>query len=363
MPLLKKFTISQIKFGEILEDRLTNFSDTTLQVSDINNFINGYKDFYNVRYASNAIIMPLNLANLYNVFDDDDTDEIYIRNNYQVILEKATDISQIKTNKIIYGSQAWNFMKQKICKYYTEEEFEKTLTFYNCECDENHHIMHSSIFTSSYGIYKYSNCFYYDLNSAYAWGLTQMFPKATQEIKNIYRQRKKKPEMKQYLNLFTGMVKKKGYEGAYWHLIGLCYGRMKQTLNDLCGPNTHLVYANTDGVALSNPIRTLIPSNELGEYKLEFAGDIYTYQEARDGCTKYSIMQYGDEVKGTLRQDMRKNVDLRIGQVVHFHQSRINTRVDEDGNKHYETKIDWIDEPTIEYVIDRDTGKVLNYGN
>ena len=73
------------------------------------------------------------------------------------------------------------------------------------------------------------------------------------------------------------------------------------------------LYLNTDGMIIQHPHNIVEHSDEMGEFKIEYQGDVYTYRDKN-----YSIIQYGDEIKGNLPLELRKYVDLRVGKVVHY---------------------------------------------
>ena len=77
------------------------------------------------------------------------------------------------------------------------------------------------------------------------------------------------------------------------------------------------IYVNTDGYIVQNPETVLPSSKEKGEFKIEYQGPVYTYHSS-DKKGTYTIIQYGDEIKGTLPLELRKYVDLRVGKIVRF---------------------------------------------
>ena len=81
------------------------------------------------------------------------------------------------------------------------------------------------------------------------------------------------------------------------------------------------MYAKTDGFIVWCPVKELSTSNKLGDIKqISKDGIVYAYRY-RDKENSYTLYQYNDvkdgiTKKGTCRLDIRKNIDLSIGQVV-----------------------------------------------
>lgn len=235
----------------------------------------------------------------------------------QVIVTKNTQLQGYEVKHELNGSVAFNRMKKLLLKHYTEDELENIFNSVHHEpCSQ----LHYNPPRLSDAIVKYENCYKYDINSAYASAYITLFPKAREEIMTLYLERHEKPENKQVLNYFNGMMKRKGYEGFYYWVVNRTNEIMKEALEETGGTK---LYINTDGFIVKNPKKLIEHSTELGKFKEEYKGDVYIYHDKN-----YFIIQCGykndkPNLTGTCFTSIRENMDLEKGIVVHYNSKRI----------------------------------------
>ena len=150
----------------------------------------------------------------------------------------------------------------------------------------------------------------YDINGAYAKALCDIFPKAKTEIIKIYNERKTKPENKALINYFVGMLCKKNYRKTFNWIVQKVRKKVEEAITYTGGI---LLYANTDGYAVSAPDRIINTTSLLGDFKLEYTGDIQIYSGKN-----YWVMQTGESITGTVLYQVRNKIDLRNGVVVDY---------------------------------------------
>ena len=221
----------------------------------------------------------------------------------------------IPLEKGITGGKAWKFMMQLLSKYYPNKDeldecFSKHVRKYNPDLTQWHENRVDD-FDCNY-IFKYENCRKYDINGAYASALIEIFPKAKEAILKLYSERKIRPINKDYINYFVGCFCCYGHRGTYNYIVQKIHKQMAQAMSHCDGK---LLYANTDGFAITDYKNVLKTSKTLGEFKLEYEGDIYIYTGEN-----YWIMQQANDGKitGNLLHTARKHVNLMEGMVVKY---------------------------------------------
>ena len=220
----------------------------------------------------------------------------------------------------ISGGYAWRVLKAKIKKAgkYTNEQFDEKLNKYKCKYDSDKAQYHFQCCDGlkEETIYKYKNCRKYDINGAYAKALTIIFPEAKDLIIGLYNERKQKPENKELINYFVGMFCVKSYRETYNWIVQCVRQLMEKEIEECDG---FLLYANTDGFAISSPRKLIRTSSALGEFKLEYEGDMYIFLG-----TNYWIIQAGDDITGSCLYQARHLVDLRQGRAVRYKRKKLN---------------------------------------
>ena len=310
---LINYTVNEQTFNTIL----TSYTWKEYQY-DLTPYLYGHSKKNCIYYNETDIV--LNLAHLSVLGLTEQTDKDHW---YQVFLhlnrEQEADLIQtirpvdaiIKINNIIK-------------KQYDLDEKKEIFATHEKEESE---IIHVSIDATHKQITKFSDCCYYDANGAYASELIKMFPKCRKDFEYMFEHRhdnnnKWKNCFNYYVGCLTENEKKRQYKIETGKKVRTIYPKTRnyivQNISDMLldlidKVNGYVIYANTDGVMIHKPKNKLPNSKDIGNFKIEYEGDIYTYQG-----DNYSIVQYGDEIKGSLPVELRKYVDLRVGKVVSF---------------------------------------------
>lgn len=296
---LKTYELSQELFDEILE----RDKEWVVKVSDLSPYLHGSRFNASIIYdgIKKFVCRQRRLTGTGAHW-------------YQCICVLNDKLEGKTYQKAINGGTAFRRMKKKLLNHYTEEEFDAQMSKHQKEYDPTKSQIHFFYAKQQGIIYKYENCVKYDINGAYAAALIEIFPKAKEEILKIYKERKKKPLNKALINYFVGMMcnkkYKKKYGNTYNYIVQEVSEHMKRTIDYVGGI---LLYANTDGFVVSNPTNKLQTSKELGDFKLEYEGDVYLYQGEN-----YQVMQTGDKLTGNLFYKVRDKIDLRKGKTVSY---------------------------------------------
>lgn len=231
------------------------------------------------------------------------------RNWRQVICRKC----QGQKNNIeesIDGSRAYAAMMKLLRTVYTKNEIDECLRSHEAEYNKDLIQVHYT--SPSFGrIKRFKNCRKYDINGAHQAALIKIFPKAKEIITTLYLERKVKPINKKYINYFVGMLKRKGYEKTYNWIVQTV---SKTLLSAIEATKGLLVYANTDGFIVTKYENIIPTSTNLGEFKLEYEGDVWVYQDKNYWCYQTST----GEITGSIRQSVRDQVRLMDNVVVHY---------------------------------------------
>lgn len=207
----------------------------------------------------------------------------------------------------IDGQTAWNHVMKVLRKHYSDQEIKDKLWAYGDTKGSYREQFHYTIRNAQHGVRLIPLCVKYDINGAHADAICEIFPNAKPDLVALYNKSKK------YINLFVGMLKRKGYIGAYWYIVD----RTTQTLlNAMDYVGGKLIYANTDGFCVQKPDHELHTSHILGEFKEEYKGTVYFYQN--DKKSPYFLYQFGKELKGNCMTEVRQYIDLSKGNVVYY---------------------------------------------
>lgn len=321
---LKHFTISRELFNKVLEfwkERI--IIKTKDQIID--EYYYGNPDRYHIFYNGTDMMgLPARYVDAVNN-QPPGTHQFW----YQIIVNVKEDQKEtedmIDSKKEISGQLGFRMMLKRLKKYYSLEEIVTELNKYKYDrCCKT--VTYETV-TQRNEIVKWSNCYYWDINSAYASALCVIFPKAKDMIYRMYLERKTKhPEYKQVFNYFVGYLCKDNTEDHHNELAALNNNNsFRETFNwitkytddilhsslDKCGG--YLIYANTDGFIVSNPNKTIDASKQLGKFKEEYHGDVYTCRTQGYWCS-----QYGEEIKGNVRISLRNLIDLSKGKTVTY---------------------------------------------
>lgn len=317
MKPLKTMTISEEVFNKIIDS-----FKPIITVDDLVPYQYGYERKYLV-YTNGKDLICLRrflvvLGLLEENYKIDDYYQIYC--HMEIEQEEA-----IVENNCISPAQAVKKINSIIKKHYTDDE--RIEIFHKHENDKST-ILHHTCETVEGVIQIYHDCYYYDANGAYASELIKLFPKCQDDLTYMFEHRhdnnnKFKNCFNYYVGCLTQNDKKRAYKIAHNQDIREIYPKTRHYIVNNVTESMHrlyqqlkpkyIVYINTDGMIVQTPKNIIPHSREIGEFKIEYHGDVYTYRDKN-----YIIFQYGDEIKGNLPLELRKHVDLRIGKVVHY---------------------------------------------
>ena len=230
--------------------------------------------------------------------------------NTDNIIEEAVD-----------GPRAWNYIMKILCKHYSRNMIETILTSYDTKLDYDKQF-HYTLPKVSQNVLKLPFCVKYDINGAHTDALCEMFPLCKTEFINMYKKRHTAEKYKAYPNYFVGMLQHYGYSGAYWYIVDRTTKKLFSAMDQVGGT---LVYANTDGFCVQYPEHELKTSHELGEFKEEYKGTVYFFQATKQ--SPYFLYQFGKDQKGSCMTEVRKDIDLRKGEIVYYNRVSYGTYI------------------------------------
>ena len=301
---LKCFEINDEIFNKILYD----FEDDiiTKDKLDDKSYYDNRKDIIYIKdNKKRAIICQGYILNYYL------NKTVY--SNWKQVLLYEKDYAPLEYEESIDGQRAWNYIYNKILlKKYTKEEISSILTSYQTKKDYEKQY-HYDWPIESQNVQKLSLCVKYDINGAHTDALCEIFPKCRAYFIDLYLKRHTNILFKKYPNFFVGMMKRKGYDGAYWYIVNRTTQLLLNAINTVGG---QLIYANTDGFCVKDPINKLNTSDKLGDFKLEHEGDVYIYTCRTK--SPYILYQFGDSLVGTCLTSVRQDIDLSKGNVVYY---------------------------------------------
>ena len=240
----------------------------------------------------------------------------------QVIVRKDLGLKPGTIVPAITGKTAWVRFNKMLSKYYTAAEIKDCLKSHKAKQNIELMQVHYDINTlDPMKVYRFSNVYKYDINGAHNEALCEIFPKAADEIRKMYEERKQKPINKSVVNYYCGMLMRSGYPGTYYWIIQRTTRKLLEAINyvtDNHSGNGRLIYANTDGFMIMNPDRKLKTSKELGDFKLEYKGDVYVVT-----TDNYLLYQTGEEMFGRTLLEVRNKIDLRAGKFVTYDRTLI----------------------------------------
>lgn len=317
-------TLNKIKVSEDIFNAILDHLPTLVKVEkNLNPYIHGYSNKKIIYYdgKENLIIQKFLLRNILNENFNDGWKQVWITLD--------TNLSEKQTKKDMYGPTAYNYIMKIVKNYYNEDEINELLAKNSIEGRYNIQKHHNYASTPGFKldtIYQFKNCYYYDINGAHADALSEIFPRCKEEFNKMHDERKIKPENKDILNYSVGMLVKKGHRSTYQWIVNRTSISLNKAIFETTGlsSDSKLIYANTDGFIVKDPVKELETNKELGKFKLEAKGDVYYYKtKGINESSSYFIYQYynnnGEKViKGNLPVELKKYVDLSKGIVVHF---------------------------------------------
>ena len=304
--VLRRYDVSEDVFDDILQTMQTRIE----VVENIQQYFTGYQPKYKIYYDNKEyLIIREHLLAYFADFSDEDYQNV--EDWRQVIVRKC---EQPKTyQKSIDGSRAFKQIWQMLLNYYTEEEIKEQLFAHIAEKDPNN-IQYHFQYPSKGAVLQHSTCVKYDINGAHHDALIEIFPRAKEELESMFIRRKEEPILKAYVNYFVGMLCRKGYRGTYNWIVQRTTKKLKEAMSIVTGFTGTLIYANTDGFIVSDPNNELKHSKKLGEFKLEYSGNVYTYQDDNYWCYQTDT----GEIKGSVRYQVRDQLNLKRGEVIHY---------------------------------------------
>lgn len=300
MKQLKCYDVSEEVFNDILYNH-----EAVVEICDLQDYIYGYKPKNIIKYnGKDTLICREYLLSCYP--------EMMDCTNWKQIRVHKKENATAPISASISGTQAYKYMYHNVFrKEYKAEEIEEILSSHEADEADIYH-KNPTEWMDENTIYEIDMCEYYDINSAYCDALCELFPKCKDKLNSMYEQRKTKPENKQYFNYFCGYLcrDKIGHRKTFNWITHRTKNILMKAMDKTGGD---ILYANTDGFIVTNPINKLKTSKALGDFKNEYSGTIYFYMESN-----YYVMQYGNEIKGSALCTVRKDIDLSKGDVVHY---------------------------------------------
>ena len=329
---LKCASINETTYTKILD------SFTSIEyVKDIDKYMQGYKNKHTIYYNERYIICNWAKLIVLNLVEDDGTNGDW----YQVVLRLEIEQKEnIDNIKVMTPPLALRMINKEINSKYSKDEVEK---IFNTHEKENSEILHTSIAAKRNVITQYNDCIYYDANGAYASELIKLFPKCKEKFEYWFINRHENNNyFKNLFNYYVGQLTQNKNKAAENAVKGIKLNRelhpktrhyivdniSNMLLNLIYKIDGMDIYTNTDGHVSYKPKNRIDGSKEIGSFKIEYEGTVYTYKGAN-----YTIIQMGDEIKGNLPLELRSMVDLRVGKVVEYEKYLVN----ENNNSYYKT--------------------------
>lgn len=309
--LLKSLEVSAEVFDKILYD----YEEHVLLKHDFNNYMCGYSE--NTGLSKNNIV--------YNG-DNKLICREYVVNGYtdaiagcttwkQIIVIRNDELENDKIEITVSGRRAWNTIMRHIKKFYSDQEIETILkehSLYNPTKDQKQKHYNAKVAPNK--IFKYKNTYKYDINGAHADAVIELFPKAKKLLLWLYNRREKDPKIKKFFNYFVGYLCKMGYRPTYNWIVARTSALLDKAMDYVDGT---LLYANTDGFLVQNPVNLLVVTKNLGDMKLEASGD--TYIVRTDNYILYQTYKADTgekELKGSCMKCVRDKIDLSTGKTI-----------------------------------------------
>lgn len=320
---LRMYYIDTLTYNELIA------THKTITVDKFGEYIYGFGPQHNI--CKNTTVMvemnPLNgrqsciaTVNMVNV--------IYKLNNRKTFLIDDKPYKQYRFvcdddavadgNNTITGIYAYNYLMKVILKHYTIEDINKIFDEHSRAKDPQLIQWHKLTAPAKpYHKYHFENAYYFDINAAHTDALMELFPKCKKDFNKMYEKRHENGgKFKKIFNFFVGYLCRVGRRETYNWIVQRTTRKLlkfKDELCDDCLSEENVIYANTDGIFIMNPKITPESSKMMGEFKLEYHGPVDTYRGRN-----YTIIQYGDKIKGSCPLSMRKDIDLRKNKAVDF---------------------------------------------
>lgn len=321
---LKCFNISEELFDKILSDMSTR----VVFVDNIDTYSCGYKNKKTIYCDNEYLICQEYLFAYFADIGDEDVSDWK-----QVKLRKTEKLTGSNNNwqATIDGPRAYNYMMKLLHKYYTDEELAIRFSMFESDYCYELKQLHYEYPSAPDEILEHENCIKYDINGAHQDALIEIFPRAKDDLLEIYKQRKIKPVYKDYMNFFVGMFCKRDHRRTYNWIIQRTTTKMLEAINYCDGD---LVYANTDGFIIKNYKNKLNTSKELGDFKLEYTGTVYTHKDYNYWCYELeNPEEEKDRIKGSVRYQVRHLISLKNGTIPRYNITKTYIGTDEAGKR------------------------------
>lgn len=300
--MLRRIKIDSITYQELLD----RYPDYIEHCDDINKYqLKGYTDKKVIKGNENEmIIQGYRLNSRY--------EKEIVPDWMQVVCVKDDSLDYRSTTKVIWSSQANKAVNTILDNYYTEEEKDALYALFAMKEKPKYLTIYLPRSFHDGKVHKFTGCRYYDINKAHTDALCEIFPKAAKDLIKLTN------KDKMYINMFVGDMCNNGHRETYnW----ICQRTYDKVMNYIQESRGFLLYAKTDGFIVWCPNKELQTSDKLGEIKQQSKdGIVYAYRYNEKG-NSYTLYQYDDiktgiTKKGTARLEIRKDIDLSIGQVV-----------------------------------------------
>lgn len=316
MSCLKSVQVNDVIFNKILRD----YEFKVRIVDDLHPYLRGYYEDRDLIYfnGTNEFICLEYIVDGYTNLFPCCTVWKQVRVLRTMNMSSCAEVS-------ITGSKAKAYIHKLLKKYYTPEEIDQRLRMFERPKDPGLIQMHYFCNAYSDRVLKKENTYKFDINGAHLDALCEIFPKAKTDFIKMYDKRKTNKVLKQYPNLYVGMLaqkskemRKNGVPGKYELTYNWIVQRTtKMLLEALSKVGGTPIYINTDGFIVQNPSNLLTPSTTLGDFKLEYSGDTWVYRGSN-----YVLLQTGTgkdmELKGSCFGEAREDIDLSKGQIVQY---------------------------------------------
>lgn len=321
MTCLKTVQVNDEIFNNILSD----FEFKVEIKEDLFNYYTGYyEDRESIYYNGKDEFICLEcIVNMYTDLFNSASAWKQVR-----VLRSINTSAAVQT---VSGSKAKAYITKVLRDFYTPEEIDQRLRMFEADYDPEYkqqHLNYEFLEGQESKVVKIAGTYKFDINGAHLDALCEIFPKASAKFLTMYEKRKVKKVFKHYPNLYVGMLaykskamREQGIPGVYEKTYNWIVQRTtRMLLNAIDSVGGSLIYVNTDGFIVQAPENIICTSKNLGDFKLEFAGNTYVYEDKN-----YIVYQTGEEpgdecenIKGSCFTAVRPNINLAKGEVVHY---------------------------------------------
>lgn len=326
---MKKTSLPTITLSEEMWDRVLDNSLRHEEVDSLADYMCGYRN-RNVIYYTTGTDSDMLIAEAYYLFYVIGVPYDFNYGWKQYLCIKSHEQTEPVIFDAVSPISAVKAVSRELKSKYTDEEIEAIYTSHEATKAQAEILHHNILYGAGLSkniIYKFKDCWYYDLNGAYASELIGMFDRCSEQFRYWFEHRHDNHDkFKNYFNYFVGCLtqnEKKYKDGkptrnihpkSRYYIIKKITDMMYYGLKKLGFKRPDdAIYVNTDGLIVQHPKYEIGHSSEMGKFKLEYHGDIYMFRGENGWC-----MQYGDCIKGMIPTQLRDKVDLRKGKMVSY---------------------------------------------